>query len=199
MCVHFPAWEGVVPWMYWGGFSAEGETWNICVLHTAMFNFVLARGVGGAEQWVFLSELRYISTLVWWGNGQWGLEVLQSGPGGSRMWWLGSRAFLRLQNCHDQPRAARVLLSPTSGKWHHLIQADSRRWFWTQNSFLEPVVKECGAKESLLKGWALFWMWASVCLSQSFNDVSKWSEHSWSLQKLSVNRQELLLLWCLGR
>lgn len=66
------------------------------------------------------------------------------------MRWLGSRALLKFQNCRDQPRAVQVLVRPTSGKRHHLKPAERRRWLQTQNSFLEPVVKECREKEALL-------------------------------------------------
>lgn len=41
----------------------------------------------------------------------------------------------------------RSLSSPTTGKWHHLKLAQGRRWLQTQNCFMEPVVKECGAKK----------------------------------------------------
>lgn len=55
------------------------------------------------------------------------------------MQWLGSRALLRFQNCHNGLRAAQVLLSLTSDKWLALIQAERKSWLQTQNSFLEPV------------------------------------------------------------
>lgn len=139
--------------------SWRWKKWSICALHTLTFNFTLAARIKavGISVWIEI----HLHTCV---MGEWVVRVRGPTVRTRRIVDTVSGLLLRFQNCHDRPRTAPILLSPISGKWHHLIQAERRRWLQTWNSFLEPVVKECGAKESLLKGWALFWMRVSAFL-----------------------------------
>lgn len=192
----FSAWEGVVPWMYGGGLSVEGERCGV---------------------WASHSHVQICTCCKWWGRAvsisvwiEIHLHICVVGK-----WLVGVRCpTVRTRRIMDVVAGLQGPPEVTELPWlAKSWPGPSQPHQWQMAPFHTSWEEKVVTKPEQLSGACSQGVWGKripperlspvldvgQCLSQGFRGVCKWSECSWSLQKLSVNRQELLLLWCLGR
>lgn len=197
MCL-FSTWEGVVPWMYQGGLSVEGERCGVSVCFTQSCSILsLLQGVGQTSAYFCLNW----DTSPHLCGGKMG-SVGVRGPTGRTRRIMDVVAGL--QDPPEIPELPRLAKNCPGPSMPHQWQMAPSHTSWEEKLVANPE-QLSGASSERVWGKRIPPERLSPvfdvgqCLSQSFRGVSKWSEHSWNLQNLSVNRQEFLFLWCLGR